>query len=103
MDLHVAHAVADGLRRRGIDVIRAQDVGKADASDDEHLEYAYLTKRVVVSQDKGFIARVRRNEPNYGVAYCAQGSRSIGEMIAALVRIYDEMDMERMTGQVRYL
>ena len=40
MDVHMPHAVAIGLRRRGVDVVRAQEVGLADANDDEHMKYA---------------------------------------------------------------
>ena len=39
-DTHIAKAVALQLRGHGIDVIRCEQVGLADASDVRHLEYA---------------------------------------------------------------
>lgn len=91
------------MRRRGIDVVRAQEVGLADASDDEHIKYALQEKRVIVTQDAGFIQRNRKGEKNYGIAYCAQGSLSIGEMIGALGLIYELLEPEEMMGRVEYM
>lgn len=103
LDVHVPHAVAIGLRRRGIDVIRVQEVGLADANDDEHMKFARREKRVLVTQDAGFVDRNKKGESHYGIAFCEQGSRSIGEMIAALALIYDVLEQDDMVGHVEYL
>ena len=39
LDENVDHAVAGGLRQRGIDVTTANDAGLTQASDEAHLEY----------------------------------------------------------------
>lgn len=96
-------AVADGLRRREIDVERAQDIGLADATDYEHLRYAFRAKRVIITHDKDFIRLNQQNEQNYGIAYCKQGSRSIGEMIDSLVLIYEAVTPEQMIRHVEFL
>ena len=103
MDVHIPRAVALGLQRRGIDVVRAQEVNLSDASDEEHLNFAASQERVMVTQDAGFIDRIRRGEPNYGVAFCEQGSRSIGAMIAGLALIYQVIERDEMVGRVEYL
>ena len=92
-----------GLRRRGIDIVRPQEIGLADAADDVHLGYAFRNERVLVTQDAGFILRVENGEPNFGVAFCEQGTRSIGEMISALVLIYEVLTTEEMRGRIEYI
>lgn len=55
-DTHIAKAVAAQLRLRGVDVVRCEEVGMAEASDIEHLEYATESGRAMVSMDKHFPA-----------------------------------------------
>jgi hypothetical protein len=40
LDEHVASAIAEGLRRRGIDVTTTADAGLLDAPDEDHLAFA---------------------------------------------------------------
>ena len=53
-DTHIAKAVAVQLRNRGVDVVRCEEVGLAEADDLEHLEYATQQGRVMVTQDDDF-------------------------------------------------
>jgi predicted nuclease of predicted toxin-antitoxin system len=55
LDEHVAHAIADGLRRRGIDVTTTADAALLSASDDEHMAFAKRDGRVIVTQDTDFL------------------------------------------------
>jgi len=102
-DEHIPKAVMHGLRRRGIDVVRAQDVGLREANDDGHMEFALREMRVLVTQDADFLQAYKHGRANAGIAYCDQGSRTIGEMIAALVLIYEVLTPEEMAGHVEYL
>lgn len=102
-DVHIPRAVAMGLRRRGIDVVRAQEVGLADVTDEAHLAFALRERRVMVSQDADFIVLVEQGHSNCGLAYCEQGSRSIGEMISALVLIYEILSPDEMRGHIEYM
>lgn len=36
-DTNIAKAVTDGLNNRGVDVVRCEDVGMAEAEDSDHL------------------------------------------------------------------
>lgn len=53
-DSHIAAAVAEQARKRGLDVVRCQDVGKDDDSDLSHLEYATSQDRIVITADADF-------------------------------------------------
>lgn len=51
MDEHVPAAVAAGLRKRGVDVLTAQEAGMVEATDEEHLVLATNQGRVVFTQE----------------------------------------------------
>ena len=55
-DTHIAKAAAVQLREKGVNVVRCEEVGMAEASDEEHLQYATDNGYVMVSQDKDFPA-----------------------------------------------
>lgn len=103
LDEHVSHAVAEGLRRRGIDVLTAVEAGLRGASDIEYLRRSHIEGRIVVTQDRDFLRLHRQGLPHAGIAYCDQGSRSVGQMITALVTLADTLDPGDMMGQVQFL
>jgi len=49
LDEHIDPAIADGLRRRGIDVETTIESGHAQAPDIEQLEFARSENRVIVT------------------------------------------------------
>ena len=59
-DTHVAKAIAEQLRANGVDVIRCEEVGMAEAADEAHLEYAARAGRVMITQDADFAMLHRR-------------------------------------------
>ena len=56
MDEHVPLAVTRGLRRRGVDVLTAQEANMLDQDDDVLLLFAISQERVMFTQDEGFLA-----------------------------------------------
>ncbi len=83
LDESVASAVAAGLRRRGIDVTTATDVGLRQADDEVHLQFAMRESRILVTHDADFLVLASRNTPHAGIAYCHLRSRTIGQIIRA--------------------
>ena len=47
LDEHCSHAIAAGLRRRGVDVTTATDAGLLRAPDEQHLAFGLAEGRVV--------------------------------------------------------
>jgi hypothetical protein len=95
-DTHIAKAVADQLRARGVDVVRCEEVGRADARDVEHLEYATEQGRVVVTHDDDFLRLNREwqatGKSHAGIIYCLphlQGGPYVGTIIKACLDYYD--------------
>lgn len=80
-DEHIPTAVADALRLRGIDVVRAQDVGLRQASDLEHWKFAEQEQCVIVTKDSDFL---------------------IGEMLDSLTLIHGAISPGEMVNHVEH-
>ena len=96
-------SIAEGLRRRGIDVTTAAEKELIGVSDTGQLVFATQSSRVLVSQDADFLRLHQSGVVHAGIAYCRQGSLSIGEMLRRLVLIHDFMTAEEMRTRVEYL
>ena len=103
LDEQVPSAVASGLRRRGIDVTTTADEGMLSASDQEQLDFAARNRRVMVTQDDDFLRLHAEGTAHAGIAYCRQGTRTIGQMLETLVLIFELMTLHEMGDQVVYL
>jgi len=103
LDEHIPRAVADGLKRRGIDVTLPWDVGLGEGSDLAHIDYATSTGRVMVTQDTDFLRHHREGVHHAGIVYCQQGSRSVGEMLRSLVLIFEVLSPEEMHNHVEFI
>jgi hypothetical protein len=79
LDEHVAHAVADGLRRLGIDVTTSTDANLLGASDAEQIAYGLAEGRIIFSQDDDLLALAAAGVRHAGLAYCHQTARSVGQ------------------------
>jgi predicted nuclease of predicted toxin-antitoxin system len=103
LDEQVALAVAQALRRRGIDVRTASESNLLGASDEDVLARARLEERVLVTHDRDFLILHQRGHPHAGIAYCGQGMRTIGQVIAGMVLIYEILEPAEMSGRVEFL
>ena len=81
LDEHVDHEIARGLRSRGVDVTTTADANLLGAEDEAHFEFARREGRVIVTNDADFLRLASRGEEHLGIAYCAPGTRSIGDII----------------------
>ena len=60
LDENVDPAVADGLRRRGVDATTSQTWGLLRAPDDQQLAFSLTNRRILVTHDEDFLARQAR-------------------------------------------
>lgn len=81
-DEHLADAITLGLRLRGIDVLTAQEAGRAGKKipDSEQLAYATAQERVIATRDRDYILLARTQFPHAGVIML-QKELSIGGYI----------------------
>ena len=103
LDENVSNAVAEGLHRRGIDVTTTPEKNLIGASDLEQIAFAREQRRVIFTQDDDFLKLHQAKVSHSGIAYCQQGSRSIGEIVKTLALIWEWVDLEEMIGQVEFI
>ena len=103
LDEHVPDAVAHALRSRGIDVVTASEAGSLGSSDARVLGVASAAERVLVTNDSDFLRLHGQQHRHACIAYCQQGERSIGQLVAALVLIYEVLEPSEMAERVEFL
>jgi predicted nuclease of predicted toxin-antitoxin system len=95
--------VAEGLRRRGIDVTTSAEAALLSATDDEQAAYGLAQGRVILTHDRDFLRLHAAGTPHAGIAFCDQGKRSIGEIIQGLVLIWELLEPDEMKNRVEFL
>jgi predicted nuclease of predicted toxin-antitoxin system len=103
LDENVDPAIADGLRRRGIDVTTTLEVDLIRASDEKQLEFAISEARVIVTHDADFLRIAERGDDHPGIAYSPQESRSVGQIIATLFLMSECLAADEMRNHVEFL
>jgi len=103
LDENVDPAIAQGLRRRGIDVTTTAEAGLVSASDEEQLSTARSQQRVLITHDADFLRLHDRGVPHAGIVYSAAARRSIGELVRGLIVLAECLTPEEMVNHVEYL
>jgi hypothetical protein len=103
LDENVDHAIADGLRRYGVDVTVTSEVGLLRAIDDVQLAFARDNTRVMVTHDEDFLVLHSQGMPHAGMAYCPPDTHPIGYIIQALLLIHGAMEPDEMMNHVEFL
>jgi len=103
LDESVHLAVADALRRRGIDVTTPQEAELLGASDAEHLAFANDRERVIITHDSDFLRMASQGAPHCGIAFCHNQTISIGKMVRALERLWLVCDAATLRDQIIFL
>ncbi len=103
LDENVDVAVAEGLRRHGIDVTIPSDVGLASEVDVAHIAYCLDEHRIIVTHDPDFLRLHQTGIHHAGIVFCAMGARSIGDMIRSLVLIAEILAPDDMTRSVEFI
>lgn len=103
LDEDVDPAIAEGLRRRGIDVTTSQEAGLLAAPDPVQLAYAKGQSRVLFTHDDDHLMLNAQGVDHAGIAYCHRLRRSIGEVIDGLELIWEVCEPEEMANRVEYI
>src|SRR5438105_803604 len=107
MDVHVPRAITAGLRIRGVDVLTAQDDGRAEAPDPDLLDRARDLGRVLVTEDDDLLRdsarRQRTGEAFAGVVYGRQRDLLVGPWIDDLELLAMINEPEDFANRVEYL
>ena len=98
-DVQIAKQVTLQLQNKGVDIIRCQDIGMMEASDEELLIYATEHQRAMVSFDKDF-TRIHDewlevNKLHGGIFRILphlEGQNGIGTIVTSLLEYYQLID-----------
>ena len=107
MDHSVKGAIVRGLRRRGLDVLTAQEDDNNEASDPQVMDRAMELERVVFAQDIDFVIEGERRQaegiPFYGVIYAHPDKVPIGTCIEDIHILAELEDLDNLKGRVKRL
>lgn len=107
LDHHVPVAIAVGLRQRQIDLLTAQEDGRADWEDDRLLERAFDLGRVVFRQDRDFLVLAadwqRQHRDFAGMVYGHQLRVTIGGAVHDLALIASLISLDDIRNRVEFL
>jgi len=102
LDEHIPKAVAEGLRRRGVDVLTVQEAGRSGLSDRDQLSFALVENRVIVTMDSDFLTLAVEGLAHAGIGY-ASPRKPIGDLIGAIRLLSDVLTPSEMANHVEYL
>ncbi|MDQ6631598.1 MAG: DUF5615 family PIN-like protein [Verrucomicrobiota bacterium] len=107
MDVHVPLAITRGLRRRGVEVLTAQQDSTTEFSDSKLLDRAIQLGRILFTQDQDLLAetvkRLRAGKTFAKVIFARQMEVSIGQCVADLELVAKAGGPEESTNQIVYL
>lgn len=107
LGVHVPQAIADQLRRRGVDVLTAIADDATTMADHDLLERAGSLGRVLFTQDIRFKALAeswqRQGRPFAGLAFGHQLGGTIGQYVRDLELIAGATEPEKWVGSVVHL
>jgi predicted nuclease of predicted toxin-antitoxin system len=107
MDVHVPLAIVEGLKRRGVDVLRAQEDGTERLGDSDLLDRASALQRVLFTQDGDFLEECAKRQTGSisfsGVIYAHQMRITIGQCVRDLELIAKVYEPADMAGRIEHL
>jgi len=103
MDQHYPGPVTEGLRRRGIDVLTAQEAERCGLPDPDQLAFAATEKRIMVTFDSDYLALHQSGIAHAGLAWCPQQKYGIGMLTQLLGLLHAVADRDSMRNHVEYL
>ena len=103
LDESVSNAIANGLRKRGIDVTTSPEAGLRGESDLEQLAFALSQQRVIFTFDDDFLTLASTGIEHSGIIYARQQRQSIGTIISNLVLVWECLEPEYMYGRIEFL
>jgi len=102
------HAVVQGLRARGVDLLTTSEAHRVGATDAEQLAVAVELRRTLYSFNVGDFARLHRERlqqgsRHFGIVVIPDQRCSIGEKIRRLAALVNDRTAEEMIDRMEFL
>jgi len=103
-DENIERTIIEGLRRRGIDIISAVEIGYKGKSDLFHIKKANEMKAVILTHDVDFLRIVDTMKIKHrGIIFAHSKDLSIGECIRGVELIVNVLDEREMENHIEFL
>jgi predicted nuclease of predicted toxin-antitoxin system len=102
-DEHIDPDIARALRRHGVDVMTTVDARLVSRSDQDQLDYARTSGRVLVTHDTDFLRMASQDSDHPGIVYSHRTALSVGEMIRRLILVFEVLTADEIRGRVEFL
>ena len=102
LDEHFSKALADGLRRRGVDVVTTTEAKNLGVTDVGQLEYAIEHGRVLVTKDDDFLSIHSSGGEHKDIVF-VRHNRLLGEVIRGLLLIFEVLEKKDMLNHVEFV
>ena len=56
-----------------------------------------------MTHDQDFLRLHQQGVPHAGIAFCEQGTRSVGQIVRGLILIYEALAADEMASQIEFL
>jgi predicted nuclease of predicted toxin-antitoxin system len=103
----VDDAIAEALKRWGVDASSVRNTGNLGLTDEEQLVYAGKEKAAVFTHDPDFLRIAPRwmdeGKTHHGIIYCHQKSYPIGECVRRLRMLTSVLTLEDMVNHIEFL
>lgn len=103
LDENGPHAIAEGVRRRGAEVTTTPEANLLGATDPEQLDYCRREGRVIFTYDADMLRLAAGGWPHAGIVDCQQRRRGIGDIVRALVLLWERREPGEVAGRVMYV
>jgi hypothetical protein len=102
------HAVVQGLRLRGIDILTTVEAGRSRATDEAQLAFAAAQGRAIYTFNVGDFARhhgdyLVKRILHHGVIVIPDQRYSVGEKIRRVAELLRRLSAEEMMNRMEYL
>lgn len=97
-------AIAEQLKRKGIDAITVKDLGLQGESDDYQLHLANEMQRVICTMDDDYIQLFIDGKEHWGIVFASRKDRrSIGTWVKFLEWLHGAYTSDMMRNHIEYL
>jgi predicted nuclease of predicted toxin-antitoxin system len=103
LDENVQLAVAEQLRRHGVDVVTVRDLDALGDEDINHLARATTMERVLCTHDSDYYVLASSGITHAGIVIGQASQHQIGDWVKGLLLIHAVYSAEEMQNRVEHL
>ena len=101
-DENVPVAVSKALKRRGIDIVTAQESDMLQRNDESQLSFAVSEKRAAITHDSDFLILATKEKNHYGILFFTK-QVGIGQAIEEIEQVHLAYSAEELNGVILFL